>query len=117
MLRAGSALARTSWASGMRSARLSFPQLLQRLSTGEGKEQMMEEKLQKALAATAGGTELTPHLALLAELFHPHARYAVEVVSPEFAGKKLVQQHKMVTEVLKEDISDMHGLTLKTSAK
>jgi len=69
----------------------------------------MEEKLQKALAATAvsvkdisGGCG---------------SMYAVEVVSPEFAGKKLVQQHKMVTEVLKEDISDMHGLTLKTSAK
>ena len=40
--------------------------------------------------------------------------YKIRVVSPKFAGKNMVAQHKMVTKILKEEISDMHGLTIST---
>jgi stress-induced morphogen len=35
-------------------------------------------------------------------------------VSPEFKGKGLVLQHRLVNEVLNEEISKIHGLTLTT---
>ena len=42
--------------------------------------------------------------------------YKVEIESPKFVGVPLVKQHKMVTEVLKTEISEMHGLTISTKA-
>ena len=40
--------------------------------------------------------------------------YKINVESPKFAGKNMVAQHKMVTKILKTEISEMHGLTIKT---
>ncbi|OQS05078.1 hypothetical protein THRCLA_20722 [Thraustotheca clavata] len=40
--------------------------------------------------------------------------YKIEVASLSFEGKNRVMQHRMVNEILKEDIVGMHGLTLKT---
>jgi len=40
--------------------------------------------------------------------------YRIIVESPEFAGKSLVAQQRMVNSVLKEEIANMHGLTLTT---
>ena len=42
--------------------------------------------------------------------------YKVEIESPKFTGVPLVKQHKMVTKVLKSEISEMHGLTISTKA-
>lgn len=42
------------------------------------------------------------------------AMYTIQVVSSEFEGKNRVAQHRMVNEVLKAEIANMHGLTLKT---
>ena len=42
--------------------------------------------------------------------------YRVEVESPMFAGVPLVKQHRMVNEVLKSEITEMHGLTISTRA-
>lgn len=43
------------------------------------------------------------------------AYYTVEVISPLFKGKSLVQQHKMVYEALKEELKEkIHALTIKT---
>ncbi|KAJ3045794.1 BolA-like protein 3 [Rhizophlyctis rosea] len=42
--------------------------------------------------------------------------YAVEIASPQFAGLSPVKQHRMVTEVLKDDIKQMHGIQIKTAA-
>lgn len=44
------------------------------------------------------------------------AMFKIEVRAKQFKGKTLVQQHKMVNEILSEEIKDMHGLTLKTIA-
>ncbi|XP_015782285.1 bolA-like protein 3 [Tetranychus urticae] len=42
--------------------------------------------------------------------------YEVYVVSPSFKGKSILQQHKMVTEALKEDIPQFHGIRVETSS-
>ena len=41
--------------------------------------------------------------------------YEVFVESPEFKGLRLVKQHKLVTEALKGDIQDMHGIRISTA--
>ena len=43
------------------------------------------------------------------------AMYKAYVESPKFAGLNTVKQHKLVQGVLKEEIAEMHGFTLKTA--
>ncbi|KAI7880634.1 bola-like protein [Lichtheimia hyalospora FSU 10163] len=43
--------------------------------------------------------------------------YAIDIASKSFEGTSIVKQHRMVNQILKEEIKDMHGLQLKTSAK
>jgi BolA-like protein 3 len=40
--------------------------------------------------------------------------YAIEITSPKFRGLSLLKQHRMVSEVLQEDIKSMHGVQIKT---
>ncbi|CAM9681468.1 unnamed protein product [Phaeothamnion confervicola] len=40
--------------------------------------------------------------------------FSLDVESPMFVGKSLVNQHRLVKDALKDDIANMHGLTLKT---
>jgi stress-induced morphogen len=42
------------------------------------------------------------------------AMYSMEVESPLFRGLTMVKQHRLVNEALKDEIGDMHGLTIKT---
>ena len=42
------------------------------------------------------------------------AMFAITCESPLFAGKRLVQQHRMVNDALKTHIADIHGLTINT---
>ena len=42
--------------------------------------------------------------------------YSMEVESPLFKGLNMVNQHRMVNDVLKKEIGEMHGLTIKTRA-
>ena len=42
------------------------------------------------------------------------AMYEVYVCSNEFKGKRVVQQHRMITEILKEEVKNMHGLRIHT---
>jgi len=73
---------------------------------GKSKEAIMQDQLRSALEATevevvdiSGGCG---------------SMYKVEIESPKFAGVPLVKQHRMVTEILRSDISEMHGLTITT---
>lgn len=43
--------------------------------------------------------------------------YNITVASPVFAGKSLIQQHRIVNEVLKEEIKEIHGFTLSTATE
>jgi stress-induced morphogen len=40
--------------------------------------------------------------------------YAVEITSPKFKGLSLLKQHRMVSDVLQEEIKSMHGIQIKT---
>lgn len=67
----------------------------------------MAEKLREVLGATSVNVEDISGGC--------GSMYSVAVESPKFAGVRLVKQHKMVKDALKEDIADMHALTVKTS--
>ncbi|CCW62638.1 unnamed protein product [Phytomonas sp. EM1] len=43
--------------------------------------------------------------------------FNIQVTSPVFTGKSLVQQHRIVNEVLKQEIKEIHGFTLKTAPR
>ncbi len=43
--------------------------------------------------------------------------YKLEVESEMFRGLSLVKQHKLVTETLRGDIAQMHGITIKTRVR
>ncbi|KAK9446685.1 bola protein [Limtongia smithiae] len=43
--------------------------------------------------------------------------FAINIVSKAFAGKPMVRQHRMVNDVLQEDIKRWHGIQLKTRAE
>jgi len=50
---------------------------------------------------------------------HLHAggsMYKISVESPLFRGKKLLAQHRLVTETLEKEIGEMHGLNISTKA-
>ncbi|KAL5466845.1 hypothetical protein EMCRGX_G030996 [Ephydatia muelleri] len=42
------------------------------------------------------------------------AMYEIAIDSEQFSGKRLVQQHRMVTEALGPVVKTLHGLTIKT---
>eukprot|EP01117_Protostelium_nocturnum_P006311 TRINITY_DN2276_c4_g1_i1.p1 TRINITY_DN2276_c4_g1~~TRINITY_DN2276_c4_g1_i1.p1 ORF type:complete len:141 (+),score=30.20 TRINITY_DN2276_c4_g1_i1:131-553(+) len=44
------------------------------------------------------------------------ASFRVEVTSPLFQGKKLLEQHKMIYEILSGEVKEMHALTIHTKA-
>ncbi|XP_043937748.1 bolA-like protein 3 [Protopterus annectens] len=43
------------------------------------------------------------------------AMYEIHVISEEFKGKRIVQQHQMINQALKDEIKSMHGLRIFTS--
>ena len=43
--------------------------------------------------------------------------YALEVVSDKFSGLPVIKQHKLVNQILSEEIKSWHGIQLKTRAK
>lgn len=43
--------------------------------------------------------------------------FHIAIVSSVFDGKPLIQQHRLVNSVLKDEISAIHGFTLDTRAK
>ena len=44
------------------------------------------------------------------------AMFSITVVSPKFAGKSLIGQHRLVTDAIRAEIAAMHGLTITTKA-
>lgn len=42
--------------------------------------------------------------------------YGIEIESEKFRGLSVIRQHKLVNEVLKEEIKGWHGVQLRTKA-
>lgn len=74
--------------------------------SGTKEEQAMHKALQTQLEAV--------HVKVTDVSGGCGSMFDVEVVSPQFAGQSRVKQHRMVNEILKEEIKSMHGLTIKT---
>lgn len=36
--------------------------------------------------------------------------YAIDIASASFEGKSIVKQHRLINDLLKEEIKEMHGL-------
>ncbi|KAJ0395333.1 hypothetical protein P43SY_006395 [Pythium insidiosum] len=97
---------RRSLADGLRArARPAAPRVAW-MSTKSDAELAMESSLSAQLEAT--------HVKVLDVSGGCGAMYDVEVVSPQFVGLTRVKQHRMVNEALKQEIKDMHGLTIRT---
>jgi stress-induced morphogen len=41
--------------------------------------------------------------------------FNIEISSKDFKGKTLIQQHRLINDILKKEFNDIHALTLKTS--
>lgn len=42
--------------------------------------------------------------------------YALNIVSPKFKGLPVMKQHRLVNEILGDEIKKWHGVQLRTSA-
>ncbi|XP_014205295.1 bolA-like protein 3 [Copidosoma floridanum] len=43
------------------------------------------------------------------------AMFEVSVITSEFKGLNTIKQHRLINEILKEEIKDMHGIRIHTS--
>ncbi|KAI9024367.1 bola protein [Phycomyces nitens] len=60
---------------------------------------------------------LSPHKLRVADVSGGcGSMYNIDIASKAFQGTTIVKQHRMVNEILKQEIKGMHGLQLKTSA-
>ncbi|CAH0473183.1 unnamed protein product [Peronospora belbahrii] len=74
--------------------------------TGKKAEQAMQLALQKQLDAV--------HVKVTDVSGGCGSMFDVQVVSAQFIGQSRVKQHRLVNEILKEEIKSMHGLTIRT---
>ncbi|CAB4010941.1 Hypothetical predicted protein, partial [Paramuricea clavata] len=42
--------------------------------------------------------------------------YRIFVAAAEFQGKRTIQQHRIINDILQDEVKDMHGLTLQTTS-
>jgi len=42
--------------------------------------------------------------------------FSIKLKSPDFKGKTIIMQHRMVNEALKEELKDIHALQIKSEA-
>lgn len=74
-----------------------------KLSPGE---QLIHSKLEK---------ELNPESLDVADISGGcGSMFQIQVTSAEFEGLSTIQQHRLVNEILKDEVKQMHGLTLRT---
>lgn len=72
---------------------------------------MSPEQLQKKIETLAPGTQVQ-----VMDLTGTQDHYQVVVVSEAFAGKKLIEQQRMVMAVVKPEVDsgEVHALTMRT---
>ncbi|QLQ81732.1 hypothetical protein HG537_0F04930 [Torulaspora globosa] len=80
-----------------------------RLYSVTAEESMIHEKLSKALQPK--------RLQVVDISGGCGSMFAIEVSSEKFKGLSIVKQHKLVNEILKDDIPRWHGLQLRTKAE
>jgi stress-induced morphogen len=87
-----------------------FPFIIRRLSTQRPSmtagERLLFEKLQVLTPKTLEVNDISGGCGSM---------YQVSIESLKFKGIPMVKQHRMVSEILKEEIKTMHGIQIKTS--
>ncbi|CCE64500.1 hypothetical protein TPHA_0H02970 [Tetrapisispora phaffii CBS 4417] len=84
-------------------------QLSKRLYSMSSQEQYIYDKITK---------QLNPKSLQVADISGGcGSMFSIQVSSEKFKGLSIVKQHKLVNEILKDDIGKWHGLQLKTSSK
>lgn len=79
-----------------------------RLYSGTPEESRIQDKLRKALE---------PERLQVVDISGGcGSMFAIDVTSAKFKGLSIVKQHKLVNEILKDDIQRWHGLQLRTKA-
>jgi BolA family transcriptional regulator, general stress-responsive regulator len=82
---------------------------------------MTKEQIQQILLNAFSGADITIHDLTQKHANHPGAKssggghYLVKIVSNDFAGKPLIERHRMVNGILHNTFkTDIHALALKT---
>ena len=72
---------------------------------------MLPEEIQKKIESTLVGSQ-----AQVKDLTGTADHYQVIVISPQFEGKSMIDQHRLVKGVFEKDIAsgEVHALSLKT---
>lgn len=73
---------------------------------------MTPEQLKKRIESLSEGTRVVE----LVDLTGTQDHWQAIIVSPSFEGKTMIQQHRMVFDLLKEEVAsnEVHALTLRT---
>lgn len=80
-----------------------------RNNTRTNEERMIYDKLTKAL---------NPRMLDVVDISGGcGSMFAIDVTSDKFDGLSMVKQHKLVNQILKDDIQRWHGLQLRTKSK
>lgn len=82
--------------------------LLARLYSQTPEEKLVYDKLTKALGPKT--------LQVIDVSGGCGSMFAIDIASDSFKGMPMVKQHKIVNEILKDDIKRWHGLQLRTQA-
>lgn len=91
-----------------RSATCTRPLWFPRLYSQTPQEKLVYDKLVKALEPKS--------LQVLDVSGGCGSMFAIDIMSDKFKGIAMVKQHKIVNEILKDDIKGWHGLQLRTKA-
>ena len=72
---------------------------------------MSPEQLKAKLETLAPGTKAQVH-----DMTGTQDHYQAVIVSPVFEGKKMIDQHRLVLDLMQKDIDtgEVHALTMKT---
>ena len=75
------------------------------------KEKMTPNELKKKIETLAAGTQ-----AEIIDLTGTQDHYQAIIISPAFEGKMMIDQHRMVYQLLQAEVDsgEVHALTLKT---
>lgn len=70
-------------------------------------EETMREKLRQELQPS--------HLNIMDTSGGCGSFFGIEITSSKFNGMRMIQQHQLVNKILKDEIAQVHGISLKTA--
>ncbi|KAI8984317.1 bola protein [Mycotypha africana] len=97
-------------------SRLARSSVLKRAYSSTGAETNMTAR-EKAIHSKLTAA-LSPHKLRVVDISGGcGSMYAIDIASKQFEGSTIIKQHRLVNDILKDEIKEMHGIQLRTSAK